>query len=231
MVIIFPLCVLKKINELRYASLLSISSFGYIAVVVVLESYFYIKYYNMPNIHVKWFSTNVNDLFSSLIMVLFAFICHAGIFVILSELKSPTSDRMYKVAKESILLSLTFYSIISIFGYASTLNYTPEMITDRMPYKTGFTDIFMNAGRVVLYIAIIIHIPVNYHPFRRSLFNVIFKASQEIDWMRNVIVTVSSLLFSMVVAVKLPYISSVINIVTGYCGTLIAFITPSIFLI
>ena len=182
-VLILPMCLLTQISELSYASLLSICSIGYLIVVVIIETPFYLKNFQ-PIAPLVWFSGNINNIFSAFIIVLFAFICQAGVFVVLNELQQPTLRRMRKVTKRSVATDFVFYMIVAFFGYISTKGSTVDMITDRDPYIPGKVDYFMNVGRFFLYIAILIHIPINYHPFRRSAFNLIFSPNQKVEGIR-----------------------------------------------
>jgi amino acid permease len=178
------MCLLTHISELSYASLLSICSIGYLVIVVIVEMPLYLKHFTMPDLKITWFNSSINNIFSAFIIILFAYICQAGVFVVLNELKEPTFRRMKKVISRSVITDFIFYSVVSLFGYISTKNYTSEMITDREPYTPGKVDYAMNVGRIFLYIAILIHIPINYHPFRRSLFNLLFSSSQKIEGIR-----------------------------------------------
>ena len=199
------MCLLTQISELSYASLLSICSIGYLVIVVIVEMPLYLKHFSMPDLKITWFNSSINNIFSAFIIILFAYICQAGVFVVLNELKEPTFRRMKKVISRSVITDFIFYSVVSFFGYISTKNYTAEMITDREPYTPGKVDYAMNIGRIFLYIAIIIHIPINYHPFRRSMFNLLFSSSQKIEGIRYVVN-------------KKHYRDSVIISTNGLCG-------------
>jgi len=94
---------------------------------------------------------------------------------------------MKKVITRSVSIDFVFYMAIACFGYISTKGSTVEMITDRDSYIPYRVDFFMDIGRFFLYIAVLIHIPINYHPLRRSAFNLIFSSEQKIEGIRYTI--------------------------------------------
>lgn len=85
----------------------------------------------------------------------------------------------------------------------------------------------MIAGRGLFFISVIIHIPINFHPWRRSFFNLIFGPKQSIEWKRSVTITLCALTVATLVAIVFPKIVSVIDIIGGYCGTILQFIIPT----
>jgi amino acid permease len=181
-VLILPMCLLKNIGELSYASLLSITSIGYLILLIIIESPLYIK--NFAKGGIVYFNGDIKKILTAFVMILFAYSSQAGVFVMLSELYMPTLRRMHKVVGRSLTIDFIFYALISIFGYISTGSNTPDLITNRDAYKPGMIDYFMIVGRVFFFISVIIHIPINFHPWRRSFFNLLFGPKQDIEWKR-----------------------------------------------
>jgi amino acid permease len=141
---------------------------AYVIVVVIIEFPFYLRRFSSSK--VEWISGDINKLLSAFIIILFSFNCQTGLFTIISELKNPTDDRVNRVKNWSVIIDTSFYATISLFGYLSTTDQTPEVIINRASVF-GKNDYFMEVGQILLYICIIIHIPVNYHPLRRSFVN------------------------------------------------------------
>ena len=97
LVIIFPLCILKQLSSLSYASLLSICTIAYTAIVLIIEMPFYWKQnYGTDDIQMQWFILDweILDAFS---MTFLAYSCQQTFFSVYDELSKNTSTRMRKV--------------------------------------------------------------------------------------------------------------------------------------
>jgi len=66
-----------------------------------------------------------------------------------------------------------FYYLIASLGYLSTGVSTNDIVPDRDTYKKGMVDYYMLIGKITNYVSLILSIPLVYHPFRRSLLNLI----------------------------------------------------------
>ena len=92
-IVLSPLCLLKNISKMRYASMFGIFSLFFLTFIVVIECPFYIKYNFFDN------KTKINSIdaisgFKSDMKILqtistlfYAFSCHVGVFPVLNYFK------------------------------------------------------------------------------------------------------------------------------------------------
>lgn len=65
-----------------------------------------------------------------------------------------------------------FYIIISLLGYFSTFEETPEVFVERIaPWGT---DILMIIAQIIITICLIFSIMFNYVPFRTAVYGILF---------------------------------------------------------
>lgn len=73
---------------------------------------------------------------------------------------------MMKVITRSTLIVGIFYAIMAMFGYASTLGRTPEIVLIRDNLPGLNTDIFMMIAKICVMIVMVVNCVINYMPFR-----------------------------------------------------------------
>ena len=102
--ILFPLCLIKTISQMRYTSTFGVFSFLLIIIIVLIQcpSFYY------HNVIKEKQEINVFDFFSngfdfdlkfiqSISTKIYAYECHAGIFPSISSLKNPNRFSVQKV--------------------------------------------------------------------------------------------------------------------------------------
>jgi len=68
---------------------------------------------------------------------------------------------------------VVFYILVSLFGYVSTFDSTPEVFVERIaPWGT---DVFMTIAQVFIIFSLITNTMVNYVAWRGSVFGLIFE--------------------------------------------------------
>ena len=99
--LVVPLCLLKDIGKMRYASMFGICALIYSILVVVVESPWFLIHYidnykkDDPKTHANWFDITkgfTSDLhfFTGVATVFFTFTCHPGAFPVFKTLKNHT---------------------------------------------------------------------------------------------------------------------------------------------
>ena len=105
--ILFPLCKLKTISKMRYASTFGIISLFLLIFIVLLECPFFYKHnitegnqkINLMNIR-PGFGKDLQFL-QSISTIIYAFTCHVGVFPVLNSLHNPTKKRVQKVFRRA----------------------------------------------------------------------------------------------------------------------------------
>ena len=148
--ILFPLCLIKTISKMRYASTFGVFSVFLIIIIVLIQCpsfYYHNVVKEKQEINIFDFSNGFDyDLkfIQSISTIIYAYECHAGIFPAISSLKNPTRFRVQKVFKGAATVNVISYIIITISGYLSQPENTPDLILERE--KISKNDYLMTLG-------------------------------------------------------------------------------------
>ena len=130
-----------------------------------------------------------------------------------------------KVISRSTVIVGIFYSIMAIFGYASTLGRTPEILIIRENLPGLSTDIFMMIAKICVMIVMVVNCVINYMPFRSSLYMMIYD-HDDISKKHNLIITAVFFFFVTLIAIIFPKVTSILGIFGGLASTCICYVVP-----
>ena len=234
-IILIPLCLLKDISKMRFASLAGIIIILYSIIVVVIQfPFFFHHYLNEENrepinyIDIEKGFTSELLFFQGAGVFFFSFTCHVGAFPVYKTLKNNGLKRIQKVFRRSIILDTVVYLLIGLCGYLSVPDNTPEIIINRISIFKN--DIFMIIGRLGISITLMLTLPANYNALRLSFMEQVF-GNSELDNRKNLLITIPTILSATFVAILYDKITAYINILGGFCSVIIAFIFPGIIFI
>ncbi|KAI9290880.1 hypothetical protein K502DRAFT_368886 [Neoconidiobolus thromboides FSU 785] len=162
---IIPLGFLKKLDSLRYTSIIALGSVLYLVLIVTFTFLF-------GNITIDWnniryFQLNWNFL-QVLPVFVFGFTCHQNLFSIYNELSENSNNNLNKVIQGSISAGLLVYQVIGILGYLSFGNDVKSNILSM--YELGP---IITLGRFAVVILALFSYPLQCHPCRACLIKVI----------------------------------------------------------
>ena len=169
-ILTYPLCLLRSVNSLRYATFVSIGAIAYTAIILVIQVPFFWGTPMQGDLELFKLDWNFFNAFG---ITFFAFTCQAGFYAALDKLEKRDEVHMKKVAYRSCFINLTFYSIIALAGYLSSRSLTPDIIIYRTPPK-GFGP-FVNIAQFLIAGGLCIGIPLNYVPLRTAVHNQLFE--------------------------------------------------------
>ena len=232
--ILSPLCLLKNISKMRYASMFGIFSLFFLIFIVVIECPFYIKYNFFDN------KTEINyidvisgfkgdmKILQAISTLFYAFSCHVGVFPVLNTLKNPTPQRINLLFKKSIILDITCYLIIGLSGYLTQPIDTPDLIIERK--KIFKNDFLMIIGQTCFIFTLIAKICANYNALRSCLINLLGlnKTDYQLSNTTNFILTETCLIISTLVSIIFQSISSYISLIGGFCSIIISVLIPGL---
>ena len=229
-IILFPLCRLKTISKMRYASTFGIISLFLLIFIVLIECPFFYKHnvtegnqkINLMNIR-PGFGKDLQFL-QSISTIIYAFACHVGVFPVLNSLHNPTRKRVQKVFRRATMLDIVCYLIIGISGYLSQPEHTPDLIVERD--KIFKNDFLMTIGQMLFIFTLIAKICANYNGLRTTLL--IQMDYDPIEYPNNVnfIMTVISLSITTFIAAIFQKISDYISLIGSFCSVFIAIVMP-----
>ncbi|KAG5999461.1 hypothetical protein E4U54_001836 [Claviceps lovelessii] len=162
MLLVIPLSFLRRLDSLKYTSLVALVSIGYLIVLVVYH--FAVDPHAAPgNIRViKW--AGAVDTLSALPIVVFAYTCHQNMFSIVNEIKDNSPSSLIRVVVSSIGSAAGIYILVAITGYITFGNDIVGNIV--LMYPTGVAS---TVGKAAIVILVLFSIPLQVHPCRASL--------------------------------------------------------------
>jgi amino acid permease len=120
-----PLCCLRSLASLSYATLLSIASLSVVCIIIVCTFASMheelIDHETSLNINEKyyWLKPHISDwkiIPACIAVSFFSFCCHLNFFAKYRELDSPTSSRVQKVLYRAVYLEGIIYAFVGICG-------------------------------------------------------------------------------------------------------------------
>ncbi|KAI1171310.1 transmembrane amino acid transporter [Nemania sp. FL0916] len=162
MLVIIPLSFLRRLDSLKYTSIIALVAIGYLIVLVV---YHFSTDVLAPRdkIRVIQWAGPVEAL-ASLPVVIFAYTCHQNMFSILNEIKDSTPKSILGVISTSIGSAAGIYVLVSITGYLSFGNDITGNIVSM--YAPSIASTIAKAAIVIL---VTFSVPLQVHPCRASV--------------------------------------------------------------
>ncbi|KAI0903414.1 transmembrane amino acid transporter [Ustulina deusta] len=162
MLVIIPLSFLRRLDSLKYTSIIALIAIGYLIVLVV---YHFASDVLAPRdkIRVIEWAGPVEAL-ASLPVVIFAYTCHQNMFSILNEIKDNSPKRILGVISSSIGSAAGVYVLVSITGYLSFGNDITGNIVSM--YAPSIASTIAKAAIVIL---VTFSVPLQVHPCRASV--------------------------------------------------------------
>lgn len=254
MIIIIPLSFLRRLDSLKYTSIVALFAIGYLVLLVVGH---WIAGDTLPFrgevAFFKW--AGPVKFLSSLPVFVFAFTCHQNIFSIVNEIQDVSQKNVNGVLITAIGGSWIVYLLVAITGYLSYGDSVNGNIVSMYPNSPS-----ANIGRVAIIVLILFSYPLQAHPCRASLDKILVSISRlwtqnneslsrtnsvtsslrssssaasskqhEIGEMRWIILTVFILITSYLVAMAVSSLEVVLSYVGATGSTAISFILPGLF--
>ena len=238
-ILITPICLLKDISKMRFASMFGICAYIYCISIIVIQTPWFLLHYlenykkDDKSTHANWFDirkgfTSELNFFTGIATVFFTYSCHSGAFPVFKTLKNNTEQRINKVFFRSICIDIIIYVLIAICGFITApLNPQSLIIFRESIFKN---DIFMTIAKIALAANLFLSLPANYAGYRCSFFIVIF-GTDKIDTKRNWIVTLLTLFISTLIGAVYKNILNYISLLGGFCSSIINYLIPGVMII
>ena len=231
-IILFPLCQLKDVSKMRYASTFGMISLFILIFIIVIECPFYIKeniinngneqtinYYNiLPGLGEDM------ELLKSFVTLFYAYACHVGAFPVFESLHKPSKKRINKLINRAIIIDIVCYLIIGGAGYLTQPTNTPALIIERD--KIFSSDWLMTLGNFFFIFTLIAKICVNYNALRSSILILLKYNTSDFPNYINYIITGFALAITAIVAVSFQSISDYISLIGSFCTVIVCFFVP-----
>lgn len=172
MLLIVPLSLLRKIDSLRYASIIALVAILYICLLIYgnfISAYLH-DWKNIPKEKVGNFSyvkpEGLKLMFKTLGVIVLAYTC-PNQFSIVSELHDPSIERINRIVYLSMSITTFVFISVALAGYFTFGNALSGNIL--LMYES---TLYSQTGRTLLVLMVILSYPLMFHPARISINNV-----------------------------------------------------------
>ncbi|KAK9238247.1 transmembrane amino acid transporter protein-domain-containing protein [Lipomyces kononenkoae] len=241
MVVLVPLCFLRRLDSLKYTSVVALLAIGYLVVLVIGHWLVGDTVPYRGTISVGPYS--LSGVLSTLPIVVFGFTCHQNMFSIVNELKDDRPENALLIVFSSIGSAIVLYTLVGFTGYLSFGDNVGGNIISM--YASSFSSA---VGRAAIVVLVLFSYPLQCHPCRASLDHIythfILPSSggggggdvsrlglhkMSIPKRRFVVLTSVVIVLSYIVAITVSSLETVLAFVGATGSTSISFILPGIF--
>jgi len=166
---------------------------------------------------------------SAIPTMVFAFMCHASVLPIYTELRPRTRHNMLAVAKTAIVVNFVAYMSVALFAYMTFRETTVLSEVLLMYSKTKAADVSVLVARICSLICVIFSAPLLHYPCRKALIMALFGTS-DFKWTRHLSVMAFNL---CMVWMLVKYMQNSLGDILTYTGIIpgnfLVLIFPSLF--
>uniref|UniRef100_A0A060TC86 ARAD1B21538p n=1 Tax=Blastobotrys adeninivorans TaxID=409370 RepID=A0A060TC86_BLAAD len=167
MAIVGPLSYLRKLDSLKYTSIVALASVGYLVIIVIGHFLVGDTLGNRGEVRLIEPNSAVSVL-SALPIIVFAFTCHQNMFSVLNELHDQSVKTVSTMISGSIGTAGFLYMLVGLCGYFSFGDNVGGNIIQMYPYS-----IFSTIGRIAIVVLVLFSYPLQCHPCRASVNHVL----------------------------------------------------------
>ncbi|KAI0376046.1 transmembrane amino acid transporter protein-domain-containing protein [Hypomontagnella monticulosa] len=162
MLVIIPLSFLRRLDSLKYTSIVALVAIGYLIVLVV---YHFASDTLAPRDKIRFISWGGPiEALASLPVVIFAYTCHQNMFSILNEIANNSPGSIMGVIFSSIGSAAGIYVLVAITGYLTFGNDVIGNIVSMYPASIAST-----IAKAAIVVLVTFSIPLQVHPCRASV--------------------------------------------------------------
>ncbi len=239
--IMLPLSFVEKMSALQFTSLFGTLSLGYLVLAVAIHFGFDAAADAAATVgEAKLFNPSTSAISASSI-VMFAFTCQVNIPTLYDELDVRTPRQMSRVSIRTMALCILYYVVVGFTGYANFPHSTQGNLLSNYcllhPAASAYVDEpprVMAPAFFAIAITVVMAYPVNIYPCRYSLDQLLWKtrsASRRVRAMRRIALTAAIATLGLLIALVVPDISDVFQLMGGTASAFVCFIMPAAFAI
>ncbi|KAL8688217.1 MAG: hypothetical protein Q9218_005816 [Villophora microphyllina] len=163
MLIVIPLAFLRRLDSLKYTSVIALISIGYLVILVFAHFVKGDTKRDRGVIRVVRWESAVATL-SSFPVIVFAYTCHQNMFSVLNEISNNSHFRTTGVVVASIGIAAFIYILVAITGYLSFGNSIAGNIVSMYAPSISST-----IGKAAIVVLVMFSYPLQVHPCRASV--------------------------------------------------------------
>ncbi|AGO13595.1 AaceriAGL285Cp [[Ashbya] aceris (nom. inval.)] len=165
--VIAPLCCMRHLHSLKYASMVAVAAVAYLGVLVAARAVW-------PSPELERLrgpvslglppGTSGGAMLSSFPIFVFAYTCHHNMFSIVNELRDNSLAACLRVVVTAIALAVALYATIGGAGYLTFGDNITGNIIAQYPPSPAST-----LGRAAIAVLVMLAFPLQCHPARASI--------------------------------------------------------------
>ncbi|KAI5954005.1 AVT7 [Candida margitis] len=168
-----PLSFAKKLDALRYTSILALIAILYISLLVV--SHFFINDIPRSGI-IEYFPSSITGVFSTFSIIVFAFSGQQNMFSIINEARDKSLTNLTRLINFAILLSSVLFIVVGLTGYLTFGSSVNGNII--LGYPNGAATWL---GRFCIVFMVLFSFPLMFYPARISFNNIYYSARKGLE--------------------------------------------------
>ncbi|KAF2862120.1 glycosyltransferase family 1 protein [Piedraia hortae CBS 480.64] len=237
MLIVIPLSFLRRLDSLKYTSLVALVSIAYLVVLVVYHFAAGDTLDRRGEVNWMHWQGPVSSL-ASFPIIVFAYTCHQNMFSVLNEIADDSPRNTASVVVTSVGSAAAIYVLVAITGYLSFGSAVAGNIVSQYIPSTAST-----IGRAAIVVLVVFSYPLQVHPCRASVDAVLrwrprkrtsaanndSNQREEMSEVRFAILTTAIIVLSYACAVTINSLDKVLAYVGSTGSTCISFILPGLF--
>lgn len=166
--VVAPLLFLRKLDSLRYASMVALSSVAYLSVLVI-EHFLKGDIPDTIKGDVRYFEPlNLSSMLSAFPLFVFAYTCHQNMFSLVNELKNKSIRNIEQIIISAIGIAMLLYIFVGSTGYLTFGDNVTGNIIVMYPASVSST-----VGRIAIVMLVTLSFPLQCHPARGSINHII----------------------------------------------------------
>jgi len=228
--LVWPLCSMESMASLKNTSMFAFMFAIFLTVAIIFRSL-----ENDKSCDVRFVANYFGDVFRSLSVFCFSFVCHLNVVPVYEQLRDQSKPAMKMISRQAIAFATGLYALIGVFGY---LNFScsslgvPGNILQFDTGSGGFSDQdgIITAARFAEALICILAIPLINFPIRIALMGLLFgnKEMQRPIFARTVLAFVV-VFVAFWIGIAIPSVVIVFEVMGSTGCALIVFILPGLF--
>jgi len=172
-----------------------------------------------------------SGVFQCLPIFSLAYACHCQLFVVYDSLDDPSIPKMDYIVKSSLKIVTFVYFLVAIFGYTTFSSEVEGNVLKNFPSTTLL--VFIKMGFAT---SVVVGFPLMIFPCRQSIHTLFFRQTYSdglapktyIEPFTFKLLTFSIVSLTMIVAILIPNVETILGLTGATMGSLICFIMPAI---
>lgn len=233
--ILFPMSIPRTVNALRFSSLFGVLCSMYLCVTVTLV--FFSNRDIVPDIKENFSKMEAvrisyQGVVTSVPLIIFAYMYQVNIPMIFKELEARNEKRMSVVVSAGTTVSVLFYVMVGIFGYATFLAppLSKQLCSKNILQADYKQNTAIQIGNFTLLFSVMTAAPICVLPSKDTVEELFYKEQNGgMTKMQNIVVTLVLVIINTVLALFINTIGDAMTIVGSTINPVIGFIMPVLF--